>query len=325
MSIVAGQLSDARLQLFADHGGVIWSTWQTNPDPGAGWLPWSIMEDTQGLQPIATASLPNGALALFAVDNDNGGAMYSQKLSSDVNAPWSGFESVFESSYVLSIAAVSPGDGQTQAFVWANDPQIVYQSPGQLYTNFKSGSDVSNAFSPAKFFDPSANWGRIPEPNSPASGLLLAAPLPDNGIQLWLNGPSPGVPFQTIWRNGDANSEWVPWGQFEGVPDTSNAWQLAVGQLPDGRLQLWAFSNTASTLYSCWKGTTDANSPWTPWLPFLSTLTPGVLSLAVAPLSDGGSLQVWARVGDNAIWSTRKLTTEPSANWAPWSSFVALP
>lgn len=329
MSIVAGPLSDNRLQVFVYHQGAIWTTWQPSSDPSSGWLPWSRMQGTDGIQCVAAAQLANGALSLYAVSTaapPSGGAMYTEKLSSDVTADWSGFSSLFESSYVLSIAVVPlPLSAcQVQAFIWANDPNIVYTSPGQLYTNFKSGPDFTDDFTVAKFFDPTPPWGRIPQPGGPAAGLVLAAPLADNEVQLWINGPSPDVPFWTTWKNGDVDSPWQPWAQFEKVPDPNHAWQLAVGVLPDRRLQLWAFSDTAPDLYSCWKQIPTASSPWTPWTRFSGAFDPGVSSLAVAPLSDR-RLQIWVLDKNDQIWSTWKLSSDPDADWAPWSAFLPLP
>jgi hypothetical protein len=253
-----------------------------------------------------------------------------QKLSSDIDADWSGFASVFESGYALSIAAVPLpwSDAQIEAFVLTDNPQITHQSPGQLYLTIKGGSSISDTFSPAKFFDNPGPWffGRLPVPNTPAAGLILAARLPDNQIQLWFNSPMVGLadsPIFSTW-GGAVNSEWPGWEPFQQVPDNNNAWQLAVGELPDRRLQLWAFSNTSSVLYSCWKETPDAESIWTPWTSFVGTFERGVSSLAVAPLSDG-RLQLWALDGNNAIWSMWMLTVDPNAGWAPWSPFAALP
>lgn len=328
MSIVAGPLSDNRLQLFVNYGDAIWTTWQQSADPDSGWFPWSPMEATQGVECVATCSLADGSLALFVIGVQ--GALYGQKLSSDVDADWGYFFSVFETGYGLSIAAlVLPWSApQVAAFVLANDPQITYQGPGQLYQTLKGGSDVSDSFGPATYFVNPGPWffGRVTLPISPAAGLILAARLPNDQIQLCFNAPMANTadsPIFSTWGGAD-NSEWPGWEPFQQVPDNNNAWQLAVGQLPDRRLQMWAFSNTAPTLYSCWKETPDADAPWTPWTSFEGTFEPGVLSLAVAPLSDG-RLQLWALDNNNAISSTWKLTTDPNSGWEPWSAFAALP
>ena len=191
MSIVAGPLSDNRLQLFVNYGDAIWTTWQQSADPDSGWFPWSPMEATQGVECVATCSLADGSLALFVIGVQ--GALYGQKLSSDVDADWGYFFSVFETGYGLSIAAlVLPWSApQVAAFVLANDPQITYQGPGQLYQTLKGGSDVSDSFGPATYFVNPGPWffGRVTLPISPAAGLILAARLPNDQIQLWFNAP----------------------------------------------------------------------------------------------------------------------------------------
>jgi hypothetical protein len=63
----------------------------------------------------------------------------------------------------------------------------------------------------------------------------------------------------------DPNSAWTPWSSFQ-TPQ-GGATSMAVGTLPDKRLQLFATTSNGS-IVSCWKQTTDPNSAWTAWSAF---------------------------------------------------------
>jgi hypothetical protein len=71
------------------------------------------------------------------------------------------------------------------------------------------------------------------------------------------------------------------------------------------------------------RSSTDSNSAWTPWQQFFDTeqfVDTGIQLFTVAPLSDG-RLKLWGIDGNWALFSTWKLSQDPSSDWARWSSF----
>jgi hypothetical protein len=95
-----------------------------------------------------------------------------------------------------------------------------------------------------------------------ADGLAVAA-LPDGRLQLFV--VSQGQ-LLTAWKQTpDPNAGWTPLVGFSPRPN-GRINDVAVGRLPDGRLQL--FSNGSNGLTTSWKRTADPNSDWTSWVPF---------------------------------------------------------
>jgi hypothetical protein len=57
-------------------------------------------------------------------------------------------------------------------------------------------------------------------------------------------------------------------------------------------------------------------------LAYLGGLPGGVQQVAMAPLSDG-ALEAWVVTADGGLFSTWKVSTDPSAEWAAWFDFLA--
>ena len=96
--------------------------------------------------------------------------------------------------------------------------------------------------------------------------------------------------------------------------------QLAVANLPDGRLQLWSVDENLALL-SRQQQTADPNSAWTPVSPF-QTPEAKAVTFAAAPLSDG-RLQLFVIDGSSPgqIWSTWQEATDPNSAWTSLSPF----
>src|SRR5437016_11798787 len=90
---------------------------------------------------------------------------------------------------------------------------------------------------------------------------------------------------------------------------------LAVANLTDGRLQLWAADQNLNIMTS-WKETTDPKSEWTPMSPFQ---TPGAkaFTFTVSSLKDGRLQFFVTDASLNQLWSTQKVTSDPNAQWTP--------
>jgi hypothetical protein len=153
----------------------------------------------------------------------------------------------------------------------------------------------------------------------------VVAPLSDERLQLWVTDANGGL--SSCWKTtADANASWTRWSDFfaevGGLPGGARG--LAVGRLPDKRLQLWAVDGNGG-LWSCWKVTTDPSAGWTRWSNFLAAvggLPVGARQVAVAPLSDG-RLQLWVVDANGGLWSSWKHTTDPNSGWTGWNNFLA--
>jgi hypothetical protein len=130
----------------------------------------------------------------------------------------------------------------------------------------------------------------------------------------------------TTWKTSPApNAPWVAWSDFlaEAGAIPAGVAQVAVGRLPDGRLELWAVDR-AGGLFTTWKTSSSANASWAGWTDFIAeagAVPAGVAQVAVAPLPDG-RLELWATDGSGGLLTTWKLTTNPNAGWTPWADFL---
>jgi hypothetical protein len=92
---------------------------------------------------------------------------------------------------------------------------------------------------------------------------------------------------------------------------------LAVTQLSDSRLQLWAISQTG-VLFSAWQVSLDPAQPWTSLSPF--NPSPGIAFSAVAGFSPDGRVQLWI-TNETRTLTTWKTTPDSDAGWLPWQLF----
>jgi hypothetical protein len=96
-----------------------------------------------------------------------------------------------------------------------------------------------------------------------ADGIAVA-PLPDGRLQLFF--VSQGRLLTSWKQTPDPNSVWTPLAGFAPAPRGAVS-DVAVGRLPDGRLQLFSTSPNGQ-LSTSWKQSIDPNSLWTDWVPF---------------------------------------------------------
>ena len=95
------------------------------------------------------------------------------------------------------------------------------------------------------------------------AGSLATATLPDGRLELFvvLDGK-----LMSMWKQTAASdSAWTELTAFYPQPD-GNVSDVAVGRLPDGRLEL--FVSGSGGLVTCWKLTMDPTAPWSNWISF---------------------------------------------------------
>jgi hypothetical protein len=95
------------------------------------------------------------------------------------------------------------------------------------------------------------------------AGELAVAALPDGRLQLFV--VSQGQ-LLTAWkRTQNPGSQWTPLAAFD-PPPGGTVRDVTVGELPDGRLQL--FVTGSNGLITAWKRTPHPEAGWSRWSPF---------------------------------------------------------
>ena len=172
--------------------------------------------------------------------------------------------------------------------------------------------------------DPGAAWTPLsqfdPDPGRVIS--LAAGYSPDGRAQIWALGYDNVL--RTTWKiTGDPNAGWFPWEAFLDQQHLTGYQAPTVGQLSDGRMQMWVM-DADFAIWTTWKQSTVPNASWTNWQSF-NPATPGMV-LAAGNVSDG-ALQIWAKVytaesegfsTSGALMSAWKVTSDPNSSWTTW-------
>ncbi|MDQ3935087.1 MAG: hypothetical protein M3340_10725 [Actinomycetota bacterium] len=147
---------------------------------------------------------------------------------------------------------------------------------------------------------------------------LAAGPLPNRSVQL--HAVTSGGAIYTTWKETSApDAAWVQpaLGWAEGVTLSG----IAMGVLPDGRLQGFAVERDNGAVRSFWKETTAANSGWTSANVF-GPAPPPAATVSVSRLPDG-RLLVWSIGRDGVLRTSMKQTSDPNSGWTAWQAFKA--
>jgi hypothetical protein len=168
---------------------------------------------------------------------------------------------------------------------------------------------------------------------------VAAAPLSDGRLQLWAGVTNPltsGPKAQLLSTWNDGTGGWTNWSDFltdvpRGALPDQPIGAVAAAPLPDGRLQLFAVLRAgwgSGRIFTTWKTSTHPDAGWSPWSDFLQEQPSAAISqgdinaIAVAPLSDR-RLQLWVVAANYWLYTTRKTTTHPNAEWSPWANFIS--
>jgi hypothetical protein len=288
---------------------------------GAGLVVQALLSDLQGapavssVSMLAAAPLADGRLELWAVTAADG-LSSTWKLTTDSRsdwAPWFDFLAYRGAlpAAVREVAMAPLSDGRLQSWV--------VTATGGVFCTWKETTDPDSEW--ASWFDFLAYRGAL---TGTARQIALGR-LSDGRLESFVVTQEGGV--FTTWQVGaDPNAEWAPWADFlaEAGAVAGGVRQVAVAPLPDGRLELWAVTQSGGIL-SSWKETPDPNANWAQWFDFLA-YRPGlpapVRQVAMAPLQDG-RLEAWAVTSNGDLFSTWKVDTDPNADWEPWMDFIA--
>jgi hypothetical protein len=203
-------------------------------------------------------------MQIFSIGYDNN--LHTMwKVSTDPDAAWSNSTSLGNAGPNFNVPlAVSVGylpDQRMQIFVagWG----------GNVYTMWKETTDSSSAWS--KWASLGSPGGSFDDETTRSVGIGY---LPDGRMQTFIIDDNGNV-FSRHKETTDPSSAWSSWENLGG-PSHSGSWggsyggSVAVGQLPDGRMQIFTVSYdseslTEVTIYTIWKETTDPSSAWSNW------------------------------------------------------------
>jgi hypothetical protein len=165
---------------------------------------------------------------------------------------------------------------------------------------------------------------------------IVVGTLFDGRLQIWANVGVPNGPTQayTKWKTTtDPNSEWTDWNH---IPEDDGVSYLAAVIFTTGQSELFAtmISGIDTVLVSKYKVSTDSNSDWGEWEPFLPTFPPPPPSqyspqlqwFAAAVLGGPQQGPYWANTPiqlwissstDDAAWTVVS-SPAPFADTIPW-------
>lgn len=198
-------------------------------------------------------------------------------------------------------------DGRLQ--LWAVGP-----NRGELYTATQQSPTLNSAWTSWSKFEP------IPQHNVLSS--VFAQPLKDGRVQLW--ALSRDGFLQTIKQlTASPTSAWPSQWESQSQPAPPLLNSAAVMKLNDGSLQLVGalMLNTGDNLVTSWTKSSDPDSAWTDWAPFVPEMSGKTALVAgVGSLSDGRP-QLWASTQGPVAktYVTEKSSTAPGAAWSAWN------
>jgi hypothetical protein len=216
----------------------------------------------------------------------------------------------------LAVAPLS--DGRLQ--LWAVGP-----TTHTLFSMWQVSVIPTQPWTSLRLFNP--NPSAVPD----TTGVIYritAGHSPDGRVQLWVPAffQAPGslatYGTMTTWKTTpDPDAAWLPWQPF--VTPFITPGLADVGQLADGRMQLFALSGAEGPLglRTSWKESSDPNANWSAWQLFNPQLSGGITDGAfIGSLSDG-RLQAWAVGSQSGFSSSWQTSTDPSVAWTDWQLF----
>jgi hypothetical protein len=115
-------LSDGRLQFFVVFGPGLppYTAWQADPDPSVQWVPLELfaqgLPSNGGVTAIWAHPRADGSTQVWAIDQNGGTVLSTEKVSTDANASWSDWGGFQPTVAADSIATETLEDGRLQLF-----------------------------------------------------------------------------------------------------------------------------------------------------------------------------------------------------------------
>ena len=295
------QLTDGRPQLFlVSSSGQLWSSWKVTHQADAAWTDWFFMPNNppQYLRQVSAARLSDGRPQLFTIDS-LGQLWSSWKATVQADAAWTQWILMPNNppAYLQQVFAGQLTDGRPQLFA--------VDSWGQLWSSWKATTQADAAWT---------QWILMPNNPPPYLRQAFAAQLTDGRPQLFAVDAS-GQLWSSWKATTQADAAWTAWILMPNNPP-AYLQQVSVGQLTDGRPQLFAV-DASGQLWSSWKATTQADAAWTQWILMQNNPPPYLRQAFAAQLTDGRP-QLFAVDASGQLWSSWKATTQADAAWTAW-------
>ena len=311
----AGLFSGGQLSLWAVDGeGKLWGQWKTDSNPDAGWSDWQKQEAPAPLQKVAVAKMADGRLEMWAIDRS--GALWTQKQpSTAASSGWGPWQRLGTPTPVQGGTVASLADGRLQLWVvgrdgslwsqtqhstdllstWSDWAQISTPTPlkdvaagysGGLLTLYAVDKDNVVLTSQKGGADPSSpfgGWTYWKQPAEPVQSIITGR-LSADQLQVW------GVDSKTgLVDSGYVHPGMIgpSWGGTLGPasPAPPPAQDVTVGQLPDGRLQLWA-SGSDGSLWTETQTAPGVQGTWSGWQKVTTSFNLPVSQPAPTPAPD---------------------------------------
>lgn len=310
-ALTAGSFSNGQLSLWAvDNNGDLWGQWKTGPDPKAGWSGWQKQATPAPLQKIAVAQLADGRLGMWAIDRS--GALWTQRQpSNEASSGWGSWQRLEPPTPLQGGTVAALSDGRLEMWAVGRD--------GSLWSQVQNSTDLLSTWSnwnrigtPTPLKDVAAGYANrlltlyaVDQDN-----VLLtsqkAGPDPTSPFGSWTYWKQTAEPVQSIvtgrlsadklqvWgvdsKTGLLDSGYVyggtigpAWGKTLGPtsPAAPPVQDVTVGQLTDGRLQLWASGSDGSL----WTETQADPGEWGSWTGWQMVTTSFKLPVSQPPAS----------------------------------------
>ncbi len=300
--------SYGRLQIFGvglDYN--VYTKWKTTIDRNAAWSDWATLGGaiaSEGELLVGYSS--DGRMQIFCVSHESN--IHSiWKTTTDANAPWSDWANLGGSTHYAGLSVGYLPDQRMQLFIFGDD--------GNIDSSWQTVADSNSDWS---------EWTSMGVPAAPSGGLagilgnVSIGYLPDQRMQIFVVG-SNGSLF-SLWKiTTDPGSLWTDWIDLGAIPGTGpkalGPGSLAIGYLPDHRMQIFYIGNDSS-LYSTWKTTIDPDSSWSAWTNMGGT---ALNDVSVGYLPDG-RMQIFATDQGGYVQSIWKTGTDSHSSWSNWAN-----
>ena len=301
------------------NGGNVYTMWKVSLDPDAAWSD-VVNLGNAGIQLnevfiISIGYLPDYRMQLFVSDGQKVCSIY--KLTTDPDSAWSNWTSLGNPTQP-AVGILGPSVGYLP-----DDRMQLFVSDGQnVWSIYKLTADANSAWS---------NWTSLGSPalGSPSSifgNTIAVGQLPDFRMQIFIVehdqiNSTLGNIYTMYKLTTDPDSPWSNWTSL-GSPGGSYAGDVAIGYLPDDRMQIFICTSDG-TVYTMYKLTTDPNSAWSGWTS-LGGIGTGIDSVYFAGVSVGnltdGRMQIFVMGDDGNVYTKWKLTTDASSGWSGWTN-----
>jgi hypothetical protein len=307
--LAAGVYQDGRLDVSGRGAdGALWHNYQTTPN--YDWAGWASLGGLLTGNPVAAAN-QDGRLEVFARGHD--GALWHIAQTAANASTWSAWTSLGGVFLTAPPAAGTAPPVPGASGTITSTPTAALNSDGRLFV-FARAIDGTLAIITQTTASSSSSWSAWTSLGGTLAGNPVVQRGQDGHLEVFARGP--GGALVHIYQTAPGGT-WSAWeslgGTFVGDP--------AVTPNRDRGMQAWV-RWTDNTLWNIWQP--GQYGTWSAWNPQPAG-GPQALSSDPAGISDqDGSMNVFARGTDNALWQLHQYA--PGPQWGSLGgTFTAFP